>query len=312
MLSKVSPQHHAASSRGGQHDAAGCCWILQYLRTAGGIGAGGIGAACCHLNDPQRPQHAQLNVLSACNTRAISPLRSMEAALSALSGLSALQDNYTRATGVSEETSARETKEQWDFLNACMETKPMQYCFKYLVAKVRLPPAQPSEDPLRAFPCHSPTTCSQPAVRIDVGTNRGRLESAPLCPCCPRCGSTASQPPFCAWLPGGSSSCAMIAASRAHRLRPPSPLQSCMHACAAAAHGRRSYHAWRRCGACRRSVSPLVASLSFTAAGRITPCVGPQRVCKVQGRCEDDQDAFLKMLDEAWFQFYRRCPPSPT
>ena len=42
-----------------------------------------------------------------------------------------------RSTGVTEETSARETKEQTDFLNACMETKPMQYCFKYLVAKVR-------------------------------------------------------------------------------------------------------------------------------------------------------------------------------
>eukprot|EP00892_Ulva_mutabilis_P000806 jgi/Ulvmu1/10726/UM068_0012.1 len=46
-----------------------------------------------------------------------------------------LLDNYVRATGVTEETSARETKEQTDFLNACMETKPMQYCFKYLVAK---------------------------------------------------------------------------------------------------------------------------------------------------------------------------------
>lgn len=48
-----------------------------------------------------------------------------------------MQDNYTRSTGVAEESSARETKEEWDFLNACMETKPMQYCFKYLVAKVR-------------------------------------------------------------------------------------------------------------------------------------------------------------------------------
>lgn len=46
-----------------------------------------------------------------------------------------LLDNYVRSTGVSEESSAREAKEEWDFLNACMETKPMQYCFKYLVAK---------------------------------------------------------------------------------------------------------------------------------------------------------------------------------
>lgn len=49
-----------------------------------------------------------------------------------------LLDNYERATGVQENTSQRENKEQWDFLQACMQTRPMQYCFRYLVAKVRL------------------------------------------------------------------------------------------------------------------------------------------------------------------------------
>ena len=49
-----------------------------------------------------------------------------------------LLDNYERATGVQENTSQREHKEQWDFLQACMQTRPMQYCFRYLVAKVRL------------------------------------------------------------------------------------------------------------------------------------------------------------------------------
>lgn len=47
-----------------------------------------------------------------------------------------LLDNYERSTGVQEDTSQREHKEQWDFLNACMQTGPMQYCFRYLVAKV--------------------------------------------------------------------------------------------------------------------------------------------------------------------------------
>ena len=48
-----------------------------------------------------------------------------------------LLDNYVCTTGVCEEVSQREQQEMTDFLDACMETKPMQYCFQYLVAKVR-------------------------------------------------------------------------------------------------------------------------------------------------------------------------------
>jgi hypothetical protein len=46
-----------------------------------------------------------------------------------------LLDNYERSTGLMENTTHRENKEQWDFLQACMQTRPMQYCFRYLVAK---------------------------------------------------------------------------------------------------------------------------------------------------------------------------------
>jgi poly(U)-specific endoribonuclease len=46
-----------------------------------------------------------------------------------------LLDNYERSTGLMENTTHRENKEQLDFLQACMQTRPMQYCFRYLVAK---------------------------------------------------------------------------------------------------------------------------------------------------------------------------------
>eukprot|EP01025_Chloroclados_australasicus_P057117 TRINITY_DN7108_c0_g1_i2.p2 TRINITY_DN7108_c0_g1~~TRINITY_DN7108_c0_g1_i2.p2 ORF type:complete len:296 (-),score=39.20 TRINITY_DN7108_c0_g1_i2:65-952(-) len=46
-----------------------------------------------------------------------------------------LLDNYERETGNAEEVTDREKQEMWDFLRACMQTKPMQYCFRYLVAK---------------------------------------------------------------------------------------------------------------------------------------------------------------------------------
>jgi hypothetical protein len=49
-----------------------------------------------------------------------------------------MQDNYEKSTGVKESLTEREEKEAWDFLNACMQTQPFQYCFKYLVQKVPL------------------------------------------------------------------------------------------------------------------------------------------------------------------------------
>jgi hypothetical protein len=48
-----------------------------------------------------------------------------------------LLDNYERITELVECSSQRECKEQWVFLRACMQTRPMQYCFRYLVIKVR-------------------------------------------------------------------------------------------------------------------------------------------------------------------------------
>jgi flagellar biosynthesis component FlhA len=40
-------------------------------------------------------------------------------------------------TGTSETVDAREMKEMRDFLDAVMDTKPIQYCHAYLAAKVR-------------------------------------------------------------------------------------------------------------------------------------------------------------------------------
>ena len=68
-----------------------------------------------------------------------------------------LLDNYERSTGVQEKTSQREHKEQWDFLNACMQTAPMQYCFRYLVAKV--PPARASQAIVNCSPHLSLVCC---------------------------------------------------------------------------------------------------------------------------------------------------------
>ena len=45
----------------------------------------------------------------------------------------ALLDNYERCTGVAETVSAKERKENTDFLNLCMKTAPMQYAHRYLV-----------------------------------------------------------------------------------------------------------------------------------------------------------------------------------
>ncbi|GIL57337.1 hypothetical protein Vafri_12603 [Volvox africanus] len=46
-----------------------------------------------------------------------------------------LLDNYERETGQAEVETAQERKEINDFLTACMDTKVMQYCHKYCVAR---------------------------------------------------------------------------------------------------------------------------------------------------------------------------------
>lgn len=43
----------------------------------------------------------------------------------------ALLDNYTAETGVAENVSEAEREEVWTFLNAIMQTAPMQFCHKY-------------------------------------------------------------------------------------------------------------------------------------------------------------------------------------
>eukprot|EP01006_Ploeotia_vitrea_P062725 TRINITY_DN84300_c0_g1_i1.p1 TRINITY_DN84300_c0_g1~~TRINITY_DN84300_c0_g1_i1.p1 ORF type:complete len:318 (+),score=53.87 TRINITY_DN84300_c0_g1_i1:48-956(+) len=47
----------------------------------------------------------------------------------------ALLDNYTAEVGVKEVETRRERQETWDFLRVIMDTKPMQYVHKYMVAK---------------------------------------------------------------------------------------------------------------------------------------------------------------------------------
>ncbi|CAJ1969494.1 unnamed protein product [Cylindrotheca closterium] len=48
----------------------------------------------------------------------------------------ALLDNYTSQTGQAERVTSSERKENSDFLNAIMQTAPMQFCHKYLHAKI--------------------------------------------------------------------------------------------------------------------------------------------------------------------------------
>lgn len=50
-----------------------------------------------------------------------------------------LLDNYERETGIKETVTAREKQETFDFLDAVMETKPMQYVHNYLVKKGKAP-----------------------------------------------------------------------------------------------------------------------------------------------------------------------------
>lgn len=47
----------------------------------------------------------------------------------------ALLDNYKAATGHSEDVCDNEHKEMWNFLKAIMQSAPMQFCHKYLLAK---------------------------------------------------------------------------------------------------------------------------------------------------------------------------------
>eukprot|EP00980_Cylindrotheca_fusiformis_P008574 scaffold1820_cov129-Cylindrotheca_fusiformis.AAC.15 len=55
-----------------------------------------------------------------------------------------LLDNYKSQTGTAERVTSSEKKENWDFLNAIMETAPMQFCHKYLHSKIpdKVPPSQ--------------------------------------------------------------------------------------------------------------------------------------------------------------------------
>jgi len=50
-------------------------------------------------------------------------------------GFMALLDNYKAETGEAEDVSSEERKENWAFLNAILETAPMQFCHKYLHQK---------------------------------------------------------------------------------------------------------------------------------------------------------------------------------
>jgi len=47
----------------------------------------------------------------------------------------ALLDNYKAETGKTDGLSSEERQETWTFLNAIMQTAPMQFCHKYLLAK---------------------------------------------------------------------------------------------------------------------------------------------------------------------------------
>jgi poly(U)-specific endoribonuclease len=57
----------------------------------------------------------------------------------------ALLDNYTAEVGVTEKVTRAERTENYTFLNAIMQTAPMQFCHKYCVAKGKDVPRDPSE-----------------------------------------------------------------------------------------------------------------------------------------------------------------------
>lgn len=95
-----------------------------------------------------------------------------------------LLDNYERNTGIREEESAREKKETWDFLRACMQTRPMQYCFRYLVAKVRAPPLAWRAREVRRRPVFA-------AHAIVCGHPLGGAACRAALMCCRACARTA-------------------------------------------------------------------------------------------------------------------------
>jgi len=47
----------------------------------------------------------------------------------------ALLDNYETATGVAEEVTPKELRENWEFINACYKTDCMRLCYQYLKFK---------------------------------------------------------------------------------------------------------------------------------------------------------------------------------
>jgi len=49
----------------------------------------------------------------------------------------ALLNNYSSRTGENEAVTRQETVENWSFINAIMETAPMQFCHKYLVSNAK-------------------------------------------------------------------------------------------------------------------------------------------------------------------------------
>lgn len=57
----------------------------------------------------------------------------------------ALLDNYTSQVGVAEEVTREERIENRVFINAIMETAPMQFCHKYCASKSRDVPSNPNE-----------------------------------------------------------------------------------------------------------------------------------------------------------------------
>jgi poly(U)-specific endoribonuclease len=57
----------------------------------------------------------------------------------------ALLDNYVSETGVTEEVTSTEEEENYAFLNAIMQTAPMQYCHKYCCANKEDIPSDPDE-----------------------------------------------------------------------------------------------------------------------------------------------------------------------
>ena len=57
----------------------------------------------------------------------------------------ALLDNYVSQTGETEEVTPTEEAENYAFLNAIMQTGPMQYCHKYCVANKEDIPSDPDE-----------------------------------------------------------------------------------------------------------------------------------------------------------------------